>query len=446
MGTGPYTRSIDPFELRSLDAKQDQQAVGRIWKATGWIDDDEQIKHLESFLADATGIVATRDGDAEVSVTGHEGRTRYVTRDLSTWGVTSVTVSRIARKQGLAGALTAGLLAQGAAQGCSIAMLGMFDQGFYDRLGFGTGSYERRITFDPASITLSGAPRPPRRIGAKDWEAVHRGLMAASRRHGSSWFEQANTIRAELEWTKQGFGLGYFDDAGTTVTHHIWGKATGEHGPDDIYWYSYRDDADLLEILRLVKTLGDQVHAVTMKEPPGIMLQDFIRHPFKQRRQTENGKFESRHSAAAYWQLRILDMEQAIAATGGPDWPGSGELDLELELTDPVSSYLTGPVAERLPEAAGTWRGIGGVWRIHLGKRSSAELVGEETPAASGDAAKTPTGPRIRTDVGAFSRLWFGSASARSLAMQGRLEADPELVRGLDGYFRLPEPHPWWDF
>lgn len=440
MGTDAFEPRMNPFELRALDAKRDQEAIGRIWKETGWIDEDEQIKQLEHFLADATGLVATRQGHAEVSVTGHEGLTRYIESKLSMWGVTSVTVSRIARKQGLAGALTAGLLAEGARRGCSIAMLGMFDQGFYDRLGFGTGSYERRITFDPASISVPGTPRPPQRITTKDYEAVHRGLLAASRHHGSSWFEQSNTIRAELEWTKNAFGLGYFADGAAEITHHLWGKASGENGPDSIYWYSYRNDAELLEILQLIKTLGDQVHAVTMKEPPGIMLQDFLRQPFKQRRQTEKGLFEARHTAAAYWQLRILDLEAAIAATGGPEWPGVGELDVELELTDPVSSYLSGPLADALPHSSTAWRGIDGVWKLHLGKDSEARRLSKD------DEATKPGGTRVSTDVGAFSRLWFGSASARSLAMQGRLHARPETVRALDGYFRLPEPHPWWDF
>ena len=35
-----------------------------------------------------------------------------------------------------------------------MAALGMFDQGFYDKLGFGTGAYERELTFDPGILDV----------------------------------------------------------------------------------------------------------------------------------------------------------------------------------------------------------------------------------------------------------------------------------------------------
>ncbi len=414
--------------IRPIDPEKDRKAIGRIWREVGWIDDKEQEKVLDHFLKDSWGLVAEIHGEPEVSVTGHEGRTRYLDRELPMWGVTSVTVSRVARKQGLAGTLTAQLLAEGARRGCTIAMLGMFEQGFYDRLGFGTGSYERVLAFDPASLAVTGAPRPPHRIEQKHYKALHRGVLAAPQHHGSCWFEQSNTLRAEMAWTKNSFGLGYYSEDKSTITHHIWGEAKDEHGPYQIYWYSFRTDEELIELLRLIKSLGDQVHGIEMKEPPGIMLQDFINQPFKQRRQTRKGAFESRHSSAAYWQLRILDLESAIAACHGDT-----EIDFTLDLTDPVTAFLGDDV---------DWRGVGGVWSVHLGAESEAK------PGAPQGAAGPAAGSRhvVETDVGSFSRLWFGSASARSLAMQGRLRADAETIAALDRYFRLPEPHPWWDF
>jgi len=409
--------------IRRTDAAKDQQAIARIWREVGWIDEDEHEKQFEHFLKDAFGLVAEIRGEPEVSVTGHKGRTRYLQTDLPMWGVTSVTVSRVARKQGLAGTLTARSLAEGARRGCTLAMLGMFDQGFYDRVGFGTGSYERFISFDPASLTVTGAPRPPQRFDAGHYEQLHRGLLSARHDHGASWFEEPNTIRAEMGWTKNPFGLGYFSDDGSALTHSIWGEAKGEHGPYQIYFYSYRDDEELLELLRVIKSLGDQVHAVRMKEPPGIMLQDFVRQPFKQRRQTSKGAFEASHNAVAFWQLRILDMESAIAACRG-----STELDLTVELSDPVAEFL---------EDDEDWRGVAGVWKLHLGSTSEAKRIGDRGSA---------TEPALRCDVGSFSRLWIGSATARSLAMQGKLHADAQTIDALDAYFRLPEPHPWLDF
>lgn len=396
--------------------------MGRIWREVGWIDSTEQAKALEYFLQDATGYVAEIRGAPEVSVTAHAGLTRYIDRDLPMWGITSVTVSRIARKQGFAGTLTARLLAEGAERGSAIAMLGMFDQGYYDRLGFGTGSYERYLSFDPASLLVEGAPRPPRRVENGHFGPLHAGVVAGQKRHGSSWFPEANALRAEMEWTKNAFGLGYFTEDESMLTHFLWGEAKDENGPYEVYFYSYRNDEEFLELLRVIKSLGDQVHGIRMKEPPGIMLQDFLEKPFKQRRQTRDGVFASRHSAQAYWQLRILDMEAAIAAC-----TGTTELDFTASIRDPVTPYLT--------DRKG-WQGAGGTWEIHLGETSRARRLHAE-PAA---------GPSIVTDIGSLSRLWFGAASARSLALQGRLQADPETVAALDSYFRLPEPHPWWDF
>ncbi|MEE2992431.1 MAG: hypothetical protein VX603_04565 [Gemmatimonadota bacterium] len=39
-------------------------------------------------------------------------------------------------------------------EGAEICVLSMFEQGFYDRLGFGTGPYEHKVRFDPAELMI----------------------------------------------------------------------------------------------------------------------------------------------------------------------------------------------------------------------------------------------------------------------------------------------------
>ena len=78
--------------------------------------------------------------------------------------VTAVTTSRIARKQGFARVMTARQLAEAAENGAEVAALGMFDQGFYDQVGFGTGGYEHSIRFDPARILTARSVRVARTI------------------------------------------------------------------------------------------------------------------------------------------------------------------------------------------------------------------------------------------------------------------------------------------
>ena len=64
---------------------------------------------------------------------------RYLDETLPFSCITGVTTSRVARKLGLAGKLTAVAVAHEAADGAAVVGLGMFEQGFYNRLGFGNG-------------------------------------------------------------------------------------------------------------------------------------------------------------------------------------------------------------------------------------------------------------------------------------------------------------------
>jgi hypothetical protein len=84
--------------------------------------------------------------------------------------------------------------------------------------------------------------------------------------------------QADMLWSENGFGLGYIDAASGKLTHHFWcsTKAVG-NGPYTIRWMSYQTKKELLELLALLKQLGDQVHSVKLYEPPGIQLQDFLR-------------------------------------------------------------------------------------------------------------------------------------------------------------------------
>ena len=62
--------------------------------------------------------------------------------------------------------------------------MGMVDQGFYDTLGFGTGSYENWINFDPATLQVNYPFRPPRRLTVDDYEAIHFAMLSRGK---GSW-------------------------------------------------------------------------------------------------------------------------------------------------------------------------------------------------------------------------------------------------------------------
>ncbi len=400
---------------------EDAQACRRVWTEAGWIDAAKNAEAFADFVESARSIVGVWNGAAESLVNIHPGTLRYLDEEIPLACVTGVTTSRVARRQGLAARATAQALAEEAAAGTPVASLGVFEQGFYNRLGFGNGPYETWCTFDPAQLTVETTPRPPARITASDWHAVYESRVERRRWHGAASNRAPRLTRAEMLWSENAFGLGYFDGSGR-LTHHLWCSADKpRRGPYSVDWMSYRTREELFELLGLLRGLADQVHSVELHEPPGLQLQDLLRQPFKGRQVTENSPHAQRMTASAYWQVRLLDLDRAFALThlNGTD------LRFHLALTDPVDAYLP-------PDAP--WRGIAGDFILELGPQCSAR---------SGVDPRLPT---LRASVGALSRLWLGVRSATSLSWTDDLAGPPDLLAALDRAFCLPSPASDWDY
>jgi len=297
----------------------------------------------------------------------------------------------------------------------------MFEQGFYNQLGFGTGSYEHWVSFDPARLRIPIEARVPRRVTAGDWQAVHASLLARRRVHGSVSFAPAGIVEGELKFAKNGFGLGYGDGPEGELTHLLWCRAKGEHGPYSVQWLSYQTLEQFLELMALLRNLGDQVRLVRMREPPGIQMQDLIAQPFKQRQITRRGEFEAAASAMAYWQVRVCDLAGCMRRTRLPGRP----VRFNLRLSDPVERFLD----EDAP-----WHGIGGEYVVQLGPSSEAE---------PGQDRSLPT---LEASVGAFTRLWLGVAPASGLAVTDALAGPAALLADLERALLLPAPKVDWDF
>ena len=406
---------------RAYDAERDLKAVQRIWKECGWVEDDDEAAVIEDFFTDGDTVVATINGEAECCVHSTTGQIKYQNETLKFGGVSAVTTSHIARKSGFAKKLTASVLARQAEQGMEVSGLAMFDQGFYDKVGFGTGSYENWITFDPATLNVDYPFRPPKRLTIDDYEQVHQAMMSRRQGHGNVCLSSVKQIKAEMSWTKNSFGLGYYDGPDNSLSHFIWGEMKGEHGPYTITWRAYQTTDQLLELLTLIKSLGDQVHQIGTLEFGEIQLQDLLKQPFRTKRVTKSGAFEQSIDAIAYWQLRILDLNACLSKTHLNTPP----IQFNLRLTDPIEEHL---------DEGSNWRGIGGDYVIELGSQSSA---------SAGTRKSLPT---LSCSVNAFSRLWFGVRPASSLAVTDSLSADESLLGALDQSLRLPKPHFGWDF
>jgi hypothetical protein len=407
--------------FRSCDFHRDKEAIRRIWLEIGWLEQDK-TEVIDVFVESSRAMVAEINGEAECLVLTTPGLIRYLDQDLPFACVTGVTTSRVARKQGLASRVTAQMIAADAADGALVAGLGMFEQGYYNRLGFGTGGYEHWVRFDPAQINVPVDARVPRRITADDWAMVHAARLTRMRGHGACNLEPAGVTRAEMIWPKNGFGFGYCDDGADTFSHHLWCSTDHiSHGPYHVHWMAYQTYEQFMELLALLKNLGDQVALITMHEPPGIQLQDLFVQPFRRRRISEKSEYESGTRASAYWQMRICDLPGCMEQTHLK----GDKVHFNLVLHDPIADYL---------DESAPWRGVGGTYVVALGAHSGAEL---------GQDLSLPT---LTASVGAWTRLWLGVRPATSLAVTDDLAGPTELLRALDWMLRLPEPKPDWDF
>lgn len=406
--------------IRPLDMERDRIAARRIWQEVGWIS-AAQAEKIDPYITAGNAWVAEVGGEAECLVCTAPGTMRYLRRDLPASFVTGVTVSRVARKQGLAGRVLARALQQDAEQGAAVSLLGMFEQGFYNRLGYGTGSYVHSVALDGSMLDAGAAFRTPVRLSSADAERMHALRVRRHRGHGGCSLTPAAVTTGELNGEDNGFGLGYTRDGSGELTHFVWCTAKdAESGPYRCL-VCFEEPAQLKELLALLGSLGDQVRVFKLAEPPGVQLTDLVRKPIRTHHVTRKGDYETGIRASAYWQARILDLPRCVAAMG-PSGPG---FQFNLELTDPADAYLE-------PECG--WPGLRGDYRITLGPECACE---------PGPDAGLPT---LRASVGAFTRLWLGVRPASGLAVTDDLCGPPALIDLLDDALRLPPPSPDWDF
>lgn len=406
--------------VRDFDPATDREAVRRIWREVGWTTPDKEVC-VDRYVQVGTAMVAEVHGEAECCVISAPGTMRFLQEEIPLSAVTGVTTSRVARKMGMAAKLAARVVAHDAAHGAMVSALGMFEQGFYNQIGFGTGSYERSVSFDPSDLRTPPKLRAPRRLTPADALQAHQARLARFAWHGRCNLTSSDVTVIEMEGSENGFGLGYFDGPAGELTHFLWGRTNSvESGPYTIDLV-YRDGRDLIELLALIRSLGDQVRAVRMREPALIQMQDLLHEPFKNRMLSEKGRFQAEMRSTAYWQARICNVEGCIERTHLP----YGSASFHLRLTDPIAAAL---------DSDAPWHGVSGDYTVFLGEVSRAEH------------GIDPTLPTMEASVGAFTRLWLGVRSASSLAVTDDLHAPDELLRRLDVVLRLPEPHPDWDF
>jgi hypothetical protein len=414
------------MQIRPYDPDKDFAQTFRVFLECSWAQDtDEQRDAMRMLLEPDTTFVALLDGEVESVASNVLGEVYQLGRSLDLCVVGGVATSRVARRQQLATRVTAEALAHDVAvNGSLVAELGMFEQGFYDRLGFGTGAPIPWMWLDPGTIRVDAPRRAPVRLGMDDWMRVHESRLRRRPRHGACSITTPNHTRHDMMVLKQPFGLGFVDSSSGELTHHIWCVQEGAFsGPVEVRWMAWRTPEQFRELMALLGSLGEQTRLLKMAEPPGIQLQDLLHKPFQRMQSGWEGKFGTRTRYNAYTQLRICDLPGCLERTR----LRSGEsVTFHLTLTDPIEEHLRDA----------PWRGIGGEYVVTLGPESHAE------------PGKSAAGlPAMRTSVNTFSRLWHGVRSPTALAHScADLEARADLLETLDRVLAMPTPLPDWDY
>ncbi|MFO7848315.1 MAG: sterol carrier protein domain-containing protein, partial [Spirochaetia bacterium] len=209
-------------------------------------------------------------------------------------------------------------------------------------------------------------------------------------------------------------------------SHLLWIFPKGEYGPYSISFMAYQSWEQFIELLGVLRSLGDQVRLVEMVEPAPFNLQGLLDKPVRAQIVTKGGEFENITTAEAFQQVRILDLGQCISALS---FPNTEPVSFTLELADPIGGFL---------EDRDGWRGLSGTYTLTLGP--VCELIEGLRTGENGAL------PHMKAGIGALSRLLFGVLPASVLSAADKMEAPEELIERLDNLIRLPEPHFDWYF
>ena len=407
--------------IRAYEEKDIDQSL-RMFQEVGWMEGDDSDKEsFKVFSSDSRVNVVELSGEAEVIALTRAGSMRYQEHEIPMAGVTGVVASRVARTQGWPLRVTAQSIAETVEDGAVVSVLGMFDQGYYDLLGFGSLPYHRITTVDPASFKVPKLTRPPVRLSKDDAKEIHECRLRRLRVHGSCNMNGEGITACEMTWDAKGmFGLGFRNDDGV-LTHFVVCKPKDEHGPYSVWFTAYETHEQLIELLSLLKSLSVQVHGIRMADPPHMQLQDFLDKPFASQRARKGGDFDVNPLSCAWMQLRINNVKQCVSTMAFR----CDSLRFNLSLTDPIEDFL--------PDGA-PWRGESGEYVVTLGETSSA-VCGTDKAL-----------PTLSATMSGFSRLWIGALPASSICAAGQLTGDDELMKQLDDSILLPSPSVDWDF
>lgn len=462
------------MEFRVVNAKPDLEQLKLLWKDAAW---DAELEDYEAALRHLIphthSLVADDDRGIAAVVASMGGEFQFLESSLPMSVVLSVLSAAHARRQGHSAELLTILLQQEQTRGAVVAVLGAFDQGYYDKLGFGTGGYDPVMVMNPAALRIPSHARRAldhpsvriRRITNADSEALFASWVRHKRYHGACTAKNVGFVSAMMHgMAGQGFGLAICEGSGTNehIAAHFFGKRLGE-GKLDILWACADTPARYLQLLEVIHRLSDQLEQVKLTPPPYIALHDLLARPLR------DGIVHTGHpfDDALLWQLRILDIPRAIHAVR---LPIAETVHFTLRITDPVEKY-----------APADWTGCAGDYAVQLGEesrcvplKSQGESWGNAQQGEWGETREgawsesrgnTQGGARGNTQdnaqdnaqeaqgeavldasIGAFSRFWSGALRPSALSHSDHFHASEELIAQLERVYSVPTPFRMWEF
>ncbi|MEA2015858.1 MAG: GNAT family N-acetyltransferase, partial [Actinomycetota bacterium] len=321
--------------IRKYNAEKDKKAICRIWEEIGWIQKEKSQKESVGLMLDCSEPwVCEYRGLAESVVLTIEAELNYLNEKLTHCAVNGVSSSTLVRKQGFTRKLIAHAIMKMVEKGAHTSSLHMFDQGYYNKLGFGTGAYKHYISFDPNNLNIKTKPRIPVRLTVNDWRDLHACRINRVKYHGAIDIIPEDFTKANYGFLKNSFIFVYKENG--KITHFLVGCTDNiENGPYHIECV-FNKKEQFLELLAFIKTLGEQVRCVKLIEPPFIQMQDFLERPFLFREITKQGKYQNTNIGEATWQVRICDLQKCISVVKNKE----EELEFNLLINDPIKHYL----------------------------------------------------------------------------------------------------------
>ncbi len=393
-----------------------------LWCQAGWreehFDMEELLKH---YIPAGTIFIAEQQGAIAGEVGTMPGNYRHCHSDIQLCAVTSVVIAIEQRRRAVGSDLTRRALRQALAEGAEVALLGAFDLGYYNRLGFGNGLPHRMIIIDPADIITNGAPPNLRKLTKTDVPAMHEARLRRYPVHGAcSLYPSGFTASIAYATAPHALALGIYHRK--KLTAHLWAVVK-----DDvtltIEWWAADSPQHWLELLRGVASLQDQVQRIIMPYPARICLEDLLKSPCRRTRGMI-GNENNPYPPPEYWQIRILDVVRCIQKSS-----------LAVEQPYRFNLRVYGEAIE-MPSKRGV------VSDPQVSEYNVA--LGEHSECHAGHSKALPL---LECSIGAFSRLWCGAYSASTLVLSDHFNVSEErMVASLDRLFALPTPMCDWYF